>query len=70
MQMQMPVTGGLEATRQILARPRAELMDVASKILLVVAHALKTFQAQQAARFHFQSITDLPVDLWLIELTF
>jgi signal transduction histidine kinase/CheY-like chemotaxis protein len=49
MDMDMPVMDGLEATRQIVARPRVESTDVAPKIIFVTAHALDTFRAQAKA---------------------
>jgi signal transduction histidine kinase/CheY-like chemotaxis protein len=49
MDIQMPVMDGLEATRQIVARPRVESTDVVPKIFFVTAHALDTFQAQAEA---------------------
>jgi CheY-like chemotaxis protein len=49
MDVEMPVMDGLEATRQIVARPRVESTDVVPKIFFVTAHALDTFQAQAEA---------------------
>jgi CheY-like chemotaxis protein len=49
MDMEMPVMDGLEATRQILARPRVESTDVTPKIFFVTAHALDSFQARAEA---------------------
>ena len=46
MDMDMPVMDALEATGQIVARPRVESTDVTPKILFVSAHALDTFQAK------------------------
>jgi signal transduction histidine kinase/ActR/RegA family two-component response regulator len=49
MDIQMPVMDGLQATRQIVARPRVESTDVTPKIFFVSAHALDAFQAQARA---------------------
>jgi CheY-like chemotaxis protein len=66
MDMDMPVMDGLEATRQILARPRA---DVAPKIFFVTAHALDTFQAQAKAAGGYGFISK-PFNLQTIESIF
>jgi CheY-like chemotaxis protein len=60
---------GLEATRQIVARPRVESTDVAPKIFFVTAHALDTFrvQAKEAGGHGFIS---KPFNLQKIESIF
>jgi CheY-like chemotaxis protein len=69
MDMDMPVMDGLEATRQIVARPRVELKDVAPKIFFVTAHALDTFQAQaKAAGGH--GFISKPFNLQMIKSVF
>jgi signal transduction histidine kinase/CheY-like chemotaxis protein len=69
MDMDMPVMDGLEATRQIVARPRVESTDVAPKIFFVTAHALDTFrvQAKEAGGHGFIS---KPFNLQKIESIF
>jgi signal transduction histidine kinase/ActR/RegA family two-component response regulator len=69
MDMDMPVMDGLEATRQIVARPRVESTDVAPKIFFVTAHALDTFrvQAKEAGGHGFIS---KPFNLQKIETIF
>jgi signal transduction histidine kinase/ActR/RegA family two-component response regulator len=69
MDMEMPVMDGLEATRQILARPRVEPTDVAPKIFFVTAHALDAFrvQAKEAGGHGFIS---KPFNLQKIENVF
>jgi signal transduction histidine kinase len=69
MDMDMPVMDGLEATRQIVARPRVELADVTPKIFAVTAHALDTFQAQAKAAGSDGFITK-PVNLQKIKNIF
>jgi CheY-like chemotaxis protein len=69
MDMEMPVMDGLEATRQIVARPRVKLTDVAPKIFFVSAHALDTFQAQAKAAGSDGFISK-PVNLQKIESIF
>jgi signal transduction histidine kinase/ActR/RegA family two-component response regulator len=69
MDLDMPVMDGLEATRQILARPRMELADVAPKIVFVTAHALDTFQVQAKAAGGYGFISK-PFNLQKIESIF
>ena len=69
MDMDMPVMDGLEATRQIVARPRLEATDVSPKIFFVTAHALDAFrvQAKEAGGHGFIS---KPFNLQKIESIF
>jgi CheY-like chemotaxis protein len=69
MDMDMPVMNGLEATRQIVARPRVKPTDVAPKIFFVSAHALDAFQAQAKAAGSDGFISK-PVNLQKIESIF